>query len=146
MLQLAVNEPRDVDPVLIGLLQRGHESPDPLRSEVRLRDHLRAELADRVPRRGRKLGRLRMPEQDQRLLIGSELAGVDQHLSRSREPLRGALPAKPTEPGAQRGRPRGPDQPMTVVERAQNPLHFPRPPLRGVGPVLGRAERVVGDE
>ena len=50
------------------------------------------------------------------------------------------------EAGAQRRRPRRPDQHVALVQRAQQALHLARPALGRVGPVLGRAERVVGHE
>ena len=53
---------------------------------------------------------------------------------------------QPAQRGVQRRRPRGPDQPVAIVEGAEQPLHRPRPALGGVRAVLGGAERVVGDE
>lgn len=35
---------------------------------------------------------------------------------------------------------------MAVIECPENPVKLDRPPVGGVGPVLGRPERVVGDE
>jgi hypothetical protein len=50
------------------------------------------------------------------------------------------------QPGLQGRRARGPDQPVTIVERAQEAIHLARPALRGIRAVLGGTEGVVGDE
>jgi hypothetical protein len=60
--------------------------------------------------------------------------------------LGAALLVDAVQPGAQRCGPRGPDQPMAIVEHPQDPGQLARPSLGGVGAVLGGAERVIGDE
>ena len=50
------------------------------------------------------------------------------------------------QPGFQRSRPGCPDQPMPIIQRPQDPLHLRSPALARVRAVLGRAERVIGDE
>ena len=89
---------------------------------------------------------LGVTEQDQRLLGQVQIAGVDQHLARRREPLRAALALDAPQACLQRRRSRGPDQPVPGVEHRQQPAQPSRPTLGRVGSVLRRPERVVGDE
>ena len=77
---------------------------------------------------------------------GAERGRVDLHGGRLREALAAALAVQPAQPGAQRRGPRRPDEPVRLVGRAQDAVELARPALGGVRAVLGRAERVVGDE
>ena len=90
--------------------------------------------------------RPRVPEQDQRLLLHAERARVDLDRRGLREALGPALAVQPPQPGAQRRGAGGPDEPVPLVGRLQDAVEVGRPALGGVGAVLGRAERVVGDE
>ena len=56
------------------------------------------------------------------------------------------LAVDPAQAGAQRRGPRRPHEPVPLVQRAAASASARGPALGGVGPVLGRAEGVVGDE
>ena len=104
--------------------------------------------AERTRSRAARVGCvvLDVPEQDQRLLGEIQFARVHEHLPRGRKALGPTFALDPTQPRPQRRRPRRPDQPVVRVQRCQHARELSCPLLGGVGPVLGRPERIVGDE
>jgi hypothetical protein len=122
------------------------EATDPLRRQVRVIDDLPAASAHHRDELRRKARRLRVPEEDQRLLLDGEVGGGDLYLGRLRPALDAVLAVDTPQAGAQRRGARRPEQPVALVRRAQHAVELECPAFGRVGPVLRRAERVVGDE
>ena len=89
---------------------------------------------------------LGVAEEDEGLLGDVEAGGVDLDLGGRGEPLGAPLAMDPAQTGSQGGGPGGPQEPVALVHRAQDPIELARPALGRLWSVLGRAEGVVGDE
>ena len=128
--------------------RRSDEAADPLRREVRVADDRRAVVADDARMASRRRSAARAWRNRISVFSStSEADGVDLHLARAagsaRRRARGACGRARRCSGA--GRDVQTSQ-CRSSSRAQDAVEVERPALGGVGPVLGRAERVVGDE
>src|SRR5206468_3559921 len=75
----------------------------------------------------------RVAVEDRRFLLEVEVSGIDADLCRPREPLDAVLAVDSAKAGFQRCRPGGPDQPMLLIQGAQDAIEFERPALGRVG-------------